>query len=152
MIRKFLDGRHFERDPNFDYHAFRPEFYFFYGTLMDPSTLAGVLHLQHSPKLKPAKITGYSCKLWGPYPALMDGPPGALVHGMAYEMQSPKEQKLLEDYETEQYRNGYCIIELEGDQEVMGRTFKWKGDNSLLKEGTFDLKDWQMNRLEMNVS
>lgn len=91
MVRKFLSsgGKGWEPDPYYDYDAFRKEFYFFYGTLMDPKTLAEALRLPMRPKIFPAKIIGYSCKLWGPYPALVDMPAGAIVHGVAYEVQSP---------------------------------------------------------------
>jgi gamma-glutamylcyclotransferase (GGCT)/AIG2-like uncharacterized protein YtfP len=150
MIRKFMSGKVFEGDPNFDYEAFRREPYFFYGTLMDPSTLAEVLHLDYRPQLKAAKLVGYSCKLWGPYPALVDGPPGAIVRGVTYEVESPEEKKRLEEYETDQYRTSACLIEFETGEQILGRVFKWNGDNSLLREGSFDLKDWQMKRLEMD--
>jgi Gamma-glutamyl cyclotransferase, AIG2-like len=63
--------------------VFSPEYYFFYGSLMDSATLMKVLKLLHQPELVPARITGYSCKLWGQYPALVDGPAGNDVHGMA---------------------------------------------------------------------
>jgi hypothetical protein len=77
MVRKFLQdqGRPWEDDPNVDYNAFRKELYFFYGSLMDPSTLVHVLKLRDRPQLLPSKIIGYSYMLWGQYPALLDGPP-----------------------------------------------------------------------------
>lgn len=52
--------------------------YFFYGTLMDPALLAEILDLTEKPVLRPAYIVGYSCKLWGQYAALIDGPVGAI--------------------------------------------------------------------------
>src|SRR5438034_340656 len=88
-----------------DADTFHKELYFFYGSLMDPSTLAQVLGLQHRPELIPAKIVGYRYKLWGRYPALQDGPPDAEVRGMAYEVQSPADKKRLEWYETCHYKN-----------------------------------------------
>jgi hypothetical protein len=30
-------------------------------------------------------LLGYSLKLWGQYPALVDGPPGAVVEGWVYD-------------------------------------------------------------------
>ncbi|KFY79453.1 hypothetical protein V499_01582 [Pseudogymnoascus sp. VKM F-103] len=71
--------------------AFSKEFHFFYGTLMDPQTLAKVLKLNNLPRLIPAKISGYHCKLWGECPALVGGEPDEPVYGMAYEVQSPEE-------------------------------------------------------------
>ena len=124
--------------------TFRKELYFFYGSLMDPSMLARVLALRHSPELIPAKITGYCCKLWGPYPALLDGPADVEVEGMAYEVQSRTEKLRLERYETHHYKNSACIIELQDGRKVPGRTFKWNADPALLEDGTFDLNDWRM--------
>jgi hypothetical protein len=67
MVRKFLRGGDlWESNPNFDYNAFRKELYFFYGTLMDPSMITKVLDLRERLALRPAKITGYKCMLWGP--------------------------------------------------------------------------------------
>lgn len=150
MARKFLNsgGQAWEPDPTYDYNAFRKEFYFFYGTLMDPKTLAEVLRLPSRPTCYPANIIGYSCKLWGPYPALVDNPPGAIIHGMAYEVQSPEEVNYLQAYETDNYKPRGCLIEFEDGKEVAGKVFKWNADKSLLKEGVFDLKDWQMEKLD----
>lgn len=93
MARKFqhTGGRSWEQNPDYHYNAFRKEYYLFYGSLMDPPTLARVLQLPSRPQLYPAKIEGYSCKLWGPYLAVVDRPTGAIVHGMAYEVQSFEE-------------------------------------------------------------
>ena len=111
MARKFLhdEGRAWAPNPTHDYHAFRKTFYFFYGTLMDPDDLAKILQLPGRPESSPAKISGYSCKLWGPYPALVDNLPGAIVHGVAYEVQSPVEAERLQAYETENYSSSDCI-------------------------------------------
>ncbi|KAM0197910.1 hypothetical protein ACHAPI_004642 [Fusarium lateritium] len=58
--------------------------YFVYGTLMDPTMLADVLGAEEKPELRPAKVQGYSCKLWGQYPAMQEGPQGAEVNGAVY--------------------------------------------------------------------
>ncbi|KAH0565384.1 hypothetical protein GP486_001218 [Trichoglossum hirsutum] len=150
MARRFLNARPFP-DQNLPPPAFRKQFYFFYGTLMDPTTLARVLNLRERPVLLPAKIIGYHCMLWGPYPALLDGPGGAAVHGMAYEIQSPNEVKLLEDYETGHYENNVCLISFEDGTKVVGRTFKWRPGKGDLKEGFFDLRGWQMKDLERDI-
>jgi cation transport regulator ChaC len=114
---------------------------------MDPSTLAHLLELRDQPQLLPSKIIGYSCMLWGQYPALLDGPAGAVVYGMAYEVQTQSEKERLRFYETSHYRESYCLINLQDGRKVIGRTFLWNADRALLKEGTFDLKDWQMDKL-----
>lgn len=49
------------------------ELYFFYGSLMFPRMLQHVLDLPELPELKPAHIVGLHMKVWGPYPALVDG-------------------------------------------------------------------------------
>ena len=143
MIRKFLsnNSKAWEENPNYDYTAFRKTFYFFYGTLMDLVTLSKVLHLRTRAYVYPAKVIGYSCKLWGPYPALLDGPPGAIVCGRAYEVQSLAEAEILQAYETENYRAKSCLIDLQDGRLVEGKTFMWKADKACLKEGVFDLKD-----------
>lgn len=40
------------------------------------------------------------------------------------------------------------IQQLQDGREVWGKVFKWRADKALLKEGRFDLKDWQMWNLE----
>lgn len=151
MDRKFLScgaNGGWKGDPDHDYHAFRKEYYFFYGSLMDASTLAKVLQLSSLPMLYPAKIVGYSCKLWGPYPALVDGPTGAIVDGMAYEVQSSQEAERLQVYESDNYDPRGCMITFQDGRKVGGKVFKWSENKALLKEGSFDLKDWQMRNLE----
>ena len=130
---------------------FRKQLFFFYGTLMDPTTLSKVLHLKERPLLQRATITGYHCKLWGPYPVLLDGPCGAKVEGVVFEIQSAEQVKLLQDYETKRYRNTSCRIQLKDGSEVGGRTFVWRSSIEELHEGVFDLKDFQMKQLEMDL-
>lgn len=154
ILRKFIqaDGRTW--DPAGDakdfpaWDAFREEPYFFYGTLMDPSVLAEVLKLRDPPTLVPAKIAGYRCKLWGQYPALGDDLNGSVVHGKAYVVQTLSQRKRLEAYETDHYKIAPCQIKTQDGKEIVGSTFVWAGDEAELREGNFDLKDWQMNRLK----
>lgn len=148
MARKFkayYDARagESEPEPTVVRKEFRKEHYFFYGSLMDPSTLMKVLRLRDQPKLVPAKITGFSCKLWGPYPALVDGPSGKVVYGMTYVVEKPSHQVLLEIYETNHYEHMRCRIELQDGREIHGRTFIWNADKDQLTEGVFDLEDWK---------
>lgn len=150
MVRRFLRGGCDESKQVYDWDTFRPEYYFFYGTLRDPSTLTAVLKPRRDlPQLFPAKIIGYHCMLWGLNPALLDGPQGASVYGMAFEVKSRIDRDRLKSYETDNYKISACRIEFEDGSTVLGRTFKWNADKSLLKEGTFDLKDWKMNQLGM---
>ena len=144
MLRKFLnaqDGDYWIQPPP----IFRPKFYFFYGSLMDPYQLARVLGLEEPPVTRPATIVGYSCKMWGPYPALIDGPPGAIVKGVAFEVQSQQAAARLAEYETDAYEEHACIIQFEGGEKVFGMTFKWRDDpdDEDLREGNFNLREWQ---------
>lgn len=63
---------------------------------------------------------------------------------MAYEVKGSKMKDRLAAYETDNYREHRCLISVDGTKdEVMGTTFLWAGDDALLKEGSFDLRDWQ---------
>ncbi|KAI3394425.1 hypothetical protein diail_2675 [Diaporthe ilicicola] len=126
----------------------RKGLYFFYGSLMDPTHLQRVLGLKYRPRnLEPAEVIGYHIRMWGPYPALLDGPPGSVVKGRAYEVEAGDDQDKLAHYETDNYKEHKCIIRLEGGGRIFGTTFQWAGDVDELKDGSFDLKDWQMSHL-----
>lgn len=144
MVRKFLnaqDGDGFFQSS----HTFLPEFYFFYGSLMDPGQLARVLRLKERPVTHPASIAGYSYKMWGPYPALTDGPSDAVVQGVAFEVKTQKVAIRLAEYETDAYEEHDCIIRFENGETVSGVTFKWRdgADDPDLREGSFNLREWQ---------
>lgn len=125
----------------------RKEWYFFYGSLMDPRQLQRVLGLKEKPKdLQPAEIIGYHTRMWGPYPVLLDGPPGNVVKGIRYKVEGGENKDKLAAYETANYREHKCLIRFR-EESTIGTTFKWAGDVSELKGGGFDLKDWQMARL-----
>lgn len=126
----------------------RKELYFFYGSLTDPTQLQRVLGLTERPRdLKPAEIVGYHIKMWGPYPALLDGPPRNVVKGMAYEVEGWGNKDKLAHYETNNYKEHRCIIRLQGGGRISGTTFEWSEDVDDLKDGSFDLNDWQMAHL-----
>lgn len=125
--------------------AFKPTYYFFYGTLTKPEILLHILDLEEPPRLVPASINGYSLSLWGQYKTLLDGPPGNVVEGYAYEVQSAEDEDKLQYYETNAYEPAPCKITLkgkEGPTKVRGRTFMYAGDAQALKEGRFDRKLW----------
>lgn len=129
-----------------EWDEFTEQYYFFYGTLMDPSTLSEVLLLHSLPELRPAKIWGYHCKLWIRFPALLES--GDEVHGMAFWVKSKTELARLIEYEGDLYTHKRCMIQFEDGSQVLGNTFLWCGDDTLLREGKFDLKDWQMMRFQ----
>jgi hypothetical protein len=57
--RKFLSGRAFEPPPDRDnFLGFRPQYFFFYGSLMDARQLRKIIQLQETPVLQSASIVG----------------------------------------------------------------------------------------------
>jgi len=146
--RKFLKGEAFVPPSDRDnFVGFRPHHIFLYGTLMDPVQLRNLLQLENTPTLQPATIVGWKIMLWGQYPTLVFKP-GNIIHGMAYEVQKESQMEYLKYYETEAYKVKGCNIKLGDGTEAPGETFIYNGDSNLLKEGSFDLKDWQMKQLE----
>ncbi|KAJ5101185.1 hypothetical protein N7456_007237 [Penicillium angulare] len=139
-----LDSLYSEVD--WSYYPFQSQYYFFYGSLMDPATLARVLQLPEAPRLRPAKVIGYHTELWGPYPALLDGPPLHSVEGFACEILQKKHSDLLQAYETVAYCLKPCFIDLldgvHGVETVEGATFIWDGDRTELRDGDFNLKHY----------
>jgi hypothetical protein len=127
---------------------FRNQYCFFYGTLMDPATLTRILQLPESepPKVRPARVIGFETKLWGPYPALVDGCPLHPVDGLAYQLQVEEHMERLITYETNKYYLRHCQIDLldgvDGVETVMGLTFQWDGEDKELRDGKFDLEEW----------
>ncbi|PKY05123.1 hypothetical protein P168DRAFT_235402, partial [Aspergillus campestris IBT 28561] len=128
---------------------FQRGYCFLYGTLMDPQTLCRVLKLSRpEPVMRRAKVVGYETKLWGPYPALVDGEPLCSVDGMACEIFSRTQLDRLAEYETDKYRLRACLIQLLDDDDetvktVEGVTSMWDGRHEELREGTFDLREWK---------
>ncbi|KAF2150030.1 hypothetical protein K461DRAFT_260023, partial [Myriangium duriaei CBS 260.36] len=119
--------------------------YFMYGSLMDLTLLVDLLGLIEEPELRPAYIVGYHRKMWGPYPALLKGPPGAIVEGAVYRVQSEQEAKRLARYETRKYKARSCAITYtDGKQpaEEQGHTFRFFGGAEDLNEGSFDLRTY----------
>lgn len=121
--------------------------YFFYGGLMDPSTLAKVLQVAEAPWLRPAHMMGYEMRLWEPYPALIDGPTGHAVEGVACEILTQTHVDRLIAYETEKYFIYLCVIALldvgVGRKEIVdGNVFKWEEKLEELQEGEFSLKKY----------
>jgi gamma-glutamylcyclotransferase (GGCT)/AIG2-like uncharacterized protein YtfP len=153
-LQRAPQGHEFEsRTPREPIDTFAPRCgpYFFYGTLMDPQLLSEILSLSEIPTLHPTKIIGYSLKLWGQYPALVDGETGEAVEGMVYHVDEPKHAERLAEYETNAYWPAPCLINvMEGEHsaEIRGTTFKYIGNPMDTSDGTFDLNTWlkRMNR------
>ncbi|KAJ6093035.1 hypothetical protein N7486_008324 [Penicillium sp. IBT 16267x] len=131
---------------------FERQYCFFYGTLMDPETLSQVLRTSDSlPIMSRARVIGYDVKLWGPYPALIDGKPLRPVDGMVFEILSKTQLDRLMSYETDNYQLQSCLIDiLNHDNSVIstvdGVTFIWNGQQDELQEGKFDLKQWKKEK------
>ena len=152
MAKKFIAAREHPGDRTYlDYRPapWKPIHYFFYDSLMDEQQLTEVLHLDSPPVLRPAFLTGYSIKMFGPRPALIDGPVrvGNIVNGMVYEVQREDHEKMLMRFETDAYQSEWCGIRPEdGGKLIYGSTFLWAGDPDLLSEGSFDLGAWKKAR------
>jgi cation transport regulator ChaC len=162
MTRRFmrLDTEELPTLPPYNREALKamnPRVYFVYGSLMDSATLQAVIKAREPPILRPAKIFGYHIKMWGRYPALLDSRPMLIISGMAFGIGEFEDVdqicQRLQDYEGPNYKPLQCYVQFEGDEErVRAITFEWVGDKSELKEGAFDLKDYQMRKLESNKS
>ncbi|KAK3902361.1 hypothetical protein C8A05DRAFT_33951 [Staphylotrichum tortipilum] len=136
-------------------YIYEPHYYFFYGTLMKPDVLKGVLGLPSSvePVLRPAKVYGYELTNWGQYKALVEGVPGTTVAGYAYFVESAEHEYKLAYYETNAYQLAPCNVYFtdggpdgctEDERPTPGYTFKYAGDAQALKAGRFDRALWEM--------
>lgn len=86
--------------------------------------------------------------MWGEYPALLAGPTDEIVHGVACEIQRLTDRDRLFSHETSAYQIEGCCIELRNGMSVMGKTSVWDGELEALREGSFELKEWAMKRIE----
>ena len=103
-----------------------PVWYFFYGTLADPDTLAHHLKLEERPSLESASIHGGVIKTWEcKYKALIDGPAMAKVDGWAYRVEKPEHEEALRIYETDAYEVVRCSILLQNGSVEKGCTFRF---------------------------
>ncbi|KAJ5576600.1 hypothetical protein N7535_003526 [Penicillium sp. DV-2018c] len=106
--------------------------------------LRDILGLETMPQLRPAAITGYECKLWGQYPALLAAPE-KVVHGFVYHVETEEHGGRLASYETDNYRADPCHITYTDENEPVhdhGHVFVYAGDVRDLSDGTFDLGTW----------
>lgn len=128
--------------PTLGQHTYIPRTFFFYGSLMDPLRFQEVLQLPAPLVLQPARVKCYKIMLWGQYPALVAGPYDSYVDGMAYVVETQKQQKMLEHYETDVYSVEGIRIMIDG-RAVAGRAFVWVDDHTELIEGTWSLEEWK---------
>lgn len=132
-------------------YVYEPVYYFFYGTLVKPDILKGVLGLPTEPILRPANVYGYELTNWGQYKALIDGKPGVALAGCAYLVESLDHEYRLAKYETGAYILKPCNIYFtdnpdgrEDEEATPGVTFKYAGDAVALREGRFDRVLWEL--------
>ncbi|KAI0846258.1 hypothetical protein F5Y00DRAFT_272202 [Daldinia vernicosa] len=103
-----------------------PVWYFFYGTLADPSVLKRLLGID--PSYCPASVVGGVLKTWGgKYKALVDAPSGKTVRGQAFLVKNQEQEECLQLYETDKYDVVRCEFQLHG-KKVKGLTFRFIGD------------------------
>lgn len=137
MARKFMlaaeKGIHPASLDNSPMWQFEEVYYFFYGSLMVPSTLGKVLERPDTPEVHKATIEAHRIKFWGEHPALVIGFPEQTIHGVACKIKSEEEADRLAEYETAMYGADGCVIRFEDGSTVSGWTFVWNADQSLLK-------------------
>lgn len=130
--------------------------YFFYGTLTDPTILAEVIiGSRDEPfKLRPARIDGYETMLWGPHPALVEGKPDNTVRGAALSIETTTQARRLQGYATNAFKIESCRICFEvgegQDNVVAGQSFVWDKPREELKEGQFDLQEYLSGMSKQN--
>jgi gamma-glutamylcyclotransferase (GGCT)/AIG2-like uncharacterized protein YtfP len=120
-----------------------PSNMFFYGSLMGPEVLQGVLSLDTVPIFEKASINGFAIKMWGIYPALIPHDDDSEVSGTTWLVNDFAQFARLEEYETKAYSWTTCVInKADGDSLEGCRTFVWGGDPSSrdLNDGSFDLE------------
>lgn len=149
MLEKF-QAYQADGEPPAGQYAYVPERFFFYGSLTDHLQLQEVLGLPSRPSLTPARVKSYKIKLWGQYPALVDGADDSYVDGMVYVVETEQHLQMLKDYETEVYSVKDVQIEM-GGETILGKTFGWGVDPSELREGTWSLEEWKRG-VEMEVA
>ncbi|KAJ5772551.1 hypothetical protein N7520_003080 [Penicillium odoratum] len=118
MMRKFLNHSASGHDSTQSMStpptsSFERQYCFFYGALMEPETLSQVSRKSDSlPVMSRARVIGSDVKLWGPYPALIDGEPLRPVEGMAFKILSKTQPDRLVSYETDNYQLQPCLIDI----------------------------------------
>ncbi|KAL8946962.1 MAG: hypothetical protein Q9222_006710 [Ikaeria aurantiellina] len=104
-----------------------PVWYFFYGTLMDSSTLQRCIGTSEPPRLIPASIKGGVMRTQQrrEYNALVDGPATAQVDGFAYLAESAEQEDYLRYRETENYEVVRCDIIINCGETLRGLTSRF---------------------------
>jgi Gamma-glutamyl cyclotransferase, AIG2-like len=134
MQRKFRSAKGKDISWTDNPYALRPMWYFFYGTLMDPSRLASIAGLEEIPDVVYAKVHLMKVRYWGQFPALVPGKIDTVVEGVAWFAPSVEVINRLRAYETNAYLDEFFEIEFKNGEKVMGRAFEWAGDEEDLAD------------------
>jgi len=141
---------HFSDEITIAEPAWAPTYIFFYGSLMDSTTLCNILGVSTDPIMHPAKLSGYHMKMWGPYPAIIKSSAAHEIDGMLFRLDKQSQFDKLAEYETEAYTWAQVDVDVEvGDgrtQAVSARVFVWAGSLKQLRDGRFDLEKFQIAR------
>jgi hypothetical protein len=105
-----------------------PVWYFFYGTLADPTILATKFRFPFPIVYRSASVTGGELRTWGgKYKALING--AGTVRGWAYQVTCVEREDALRYYETDRYEVVRCAITMDYTGEnVLGLTFRFIGE------------------------
>ncbi|KAG4263728.1 hypothetical protein FPRO06_03360 [Fusarium proliferatum] len=106
-----------------------PVWYFFYGTLTDPSFLSKLSGSNFQAEYHAATIRGGVLKTWGRYYALVDELSHTnFVHGKALLVETREQEERLRAYETNAYEVIRCSIEMGLEEPMSGLTFRFVTD------------------------
>ncbi|KAF2459392.1 hypothetical protein BDY21DRAFT_338129 [Lineolata rhizophorae] len=121
-------------NPSEVHSEFKPEYYFFYGTMRDPITIMRILALKRYPVVDHACIFGFKVKMWQRFRALIDGQKSDEVSGVAYEVKDQQQLWRLRYYEPDEYETESVLICFGDGRRVSGKTFKYVADPKLLRD------------------
>jgi hypothetical protein len=118
-----------------------PDWYFFYGTLMEPEWLAEIAGFDTLPDMVPGYVFDSQIKYWGPYPVLAQikptpGHDPPVVHGAMCYIPNVEAVRRLRDYETQHYKESAILVNSgavsvtawgyrHGEQQKGCRVFVW---------------------------
>jgi hypothetical protein len=134
MQRKFRLAKGKSIRPADNPYAPRPMWYFFYGTLKDPSRLASIAELEEIPDVIYARVHNVELRYWGKFAVLVSGETGTVVEGVAWFAPNVEVINRLRAYETNAYCDGFVEVEFKNGEKVRGRAFKWAGDEEDLAD------------------
>src|ERR1700753_2579389 len=121
---------------------FKPSYFFFYGSSMDPEVLQYVLGLSELPVVQKSYVKGFMVKMMGTYPVFMPTD-GQQVNGTISFVGSVDCFAKLSEYETDAYITcSLSIYRMDGEVIPDGQAFSWASDpeSSDFENSEFDLE------------